>query len=546
MAFHRVAAIGFAALFGRRSKVEATLPMLPFHLPVLATSGAITDTGVDGGMAALDYAVLAAYLALVLGIGIYFLLRQTRPDEFFVGDRKMGSVTVGISVVATDVGGGFSIGLGALGFLLGMSGSWLLFTGLIGAWLAAVLLIPRVKEIGHAKGWMTFPDFLAHRFDGRTRLMAAVVSGAGYAAFVGSQVVAGAALTHAAFGIDITTAVWVVAAVVLLYTAFGGLQAVIYTDTIQWIVLIAGLGLVAVPLAYSAVGGFSELREAVPAGHLSFTSISPITFLAWMATIVPIWFVANTLYQRIYATRDVKTAKRAWYFAGLLEWPVIALLAVSLGVFARALFPEMTSEQADLALPRLIVEILPVGITGLVIAVYFAAIMSTADSCLLASVGNLVNDIYEKYLRRGASPKEVLWVGRILALCLGFLSVLIALYAENVLSAIFLAYGFMAAGLFVPAIAGLLWKRATAAGAFWSMTVGGGLTILIHIIDLNPFEAYDLGTSEASILIALPVACAVMIGVSLLGEPPGMEEKAHMSQEQSSTGPRPKTGTDED
>ncbi len=499
--------------------------MLSLDQPLLASLGANGGGEEElAGMAGLDYVVLAAYMALVMGIGVYFLIRQTRPDEYFVGDRKMGATTVGISVVATDVGGGFSIGLGALGFLMGLSGSWLLFTGLIGAWSAAVLLIPRVKDLGARKGWMTFPDFLAHRFDGRTRLMAAVVSGVGYAAFVGSQVVAGAALTHAAFGIDITTAVWVVAAVVLLYTAFGGLQAVIYTDTIQWVVLIVGLGFVAVPLAFAQVGGLEALREAVPREHLSFTNIGPMTFLAWMLTIIPIWFVANTLYQRIYATRDLKTAKRAWYFAGLLEWPVIALMAVSLGVFARALFPEISEAEADIALPRLIVEILPVGVTGLIIAVYFAAIMSTADSCLLASVGNFVNDIYQKYLRRDAGHKEVLWVGRSLALVLGLISVLIALYAENVLSAIFLAYGFMAAGLFVPAIAGLLWKRATAAGAFWSMTVGGGLTILFHIGSVNPFAEHDLNVAESSVILALPVAFLVMIVVSLLGKPPAADE----------------------
>lgn len=480
------------------------------------SSPAESREDITGGMAGLDFLILAAYMALVIGVGIYFLIRQSRPDEFFVGDRKMGTGYVGISVVATDVGGGFSIGLGALGFLMGMSGSWLLFTGLIGAWSAAVLLIPRVKELGDKKGWMTFPDFLAHRFDGRTRLLAALVSGIGYAAFVGSQVVAGAALAQAAFNIDLVTAVWIVAAVVLVYTAFGGLQAVVYTDTIQWVVLLAGLGLVAVPLSFSAVGGLSGLREMVPAEHLSFSNIGPLQFIAWMATIIPIWFVANTLYQRIYATRDVKSAKRAWYFAGLLEWPVIALLAVSLGVCARALFPDLSAEDADLALPMLIVEILPVGVTGLVIAVYFAAIMSTADSCLLASVGNFVNDIYEKYLRKNASPSEILWIARGLSICLGLVSVVIALYAENVLSAIFLAYGFMAAGLFVPAVAGLLWKRATALGAFCSMSIGGGLTIVIHIAGFNPFESLELSISEASILIAMPVAALVMVGVSLM------------------------------
>ena len=96
----------------------------------------------------IDLSIIAAYLLVVLGIGAFFLRRQKRVEEYFVGDRKMGVAHIGLSVVATDVGGGFSIGLGGLGFVMGLSGSWLLFTGLVGAWMAAVILIPRVKKLG--------------------------------------------------------------------------------------------------------------------------------------------------------------------------------------------------------------------------------------------------------------------------------------------------------------------------------------------------------------------------------------------------------------
>ena len=96
----------------------------------------------------VDAIILSVYFLGMLAVGLYFNRRQTGLDEYFVGGRDMGAGHIGLSVVATDVGGGFSIGLGGLGFVMGLSASWLLFTGLIGAWMAAVLLVPRVKAIG--------------------------------------------------------------------------------------------------------------------------------------------------------------------------------------------------------------------------------------------------------------------------------------------------------------------------------------------------------------------------------------------------------------
>ena len=95
-------------------------------------------------MELIDYIIFAAYLIAMVGVGLYFYLKNQSVDDYFVGGRNIGSLHIGMSVVATDVGGGFSIGLGGLGFAMGLSGSWMLFTGLVGAWLSAVWLIPRV------------------------------------------------------------------------------------------------------------------------------------------------------------------------------------------------------------------------------------------------------------------------------------------------------------------------------------------------------------------------------------------------------------------
>jgi solute:Na+ symporter, SSS family len=95
----------------------------------------------------IDYLIFGVYLLTMLGIGFYFMFKNHSAEDYFVGGRKIGSFHIGLSVVATDVGGGFSIGLGGLGFIMGISGTWLLFTGLIGAWLSAVVLIPKVSKM---------------------------------------------------------------------------------------------------------------------------------------------------------------------------------------------------------------------------------------------------------------------------------------------------------------------------------------------------------------------------------------------------------------
>lgn len=94
----------------------------------------------------VDYVIFILYFLLVLAVGIYFYFKNSSED-YYVGGRKMSPYHIGMSIVATDVGGGFSIGLGGLGYLMGISGSWLLFTGLVGAWLTAIFIIPKIKRL---------------------------------------------------------------------------------------------------------------------------------------------------------------------------------------------------------------------------------------------------------------------------------------------------------------------------------------------------------------------------------------------------------------
>lgn len=462
----------------------------------------------------IDVAIFAVYMVVMLGVGFFFLRKNKSSEDYYVGGRGMGPAHVGLSVVATDVGGGFSIGLGGLGFTMGLSGSWMLFTGLIGAWLAAVILIPAVSSLARKKKLLTFPQLFNHFYNAKVALLAGVISAIGYIGFTSSQILAGAKLASATFiDLDQQTALIIMGVIAIVYTVLGGIKAVIYTDTIQWIILMGGLIFIGIPMSYQAVGGYEAIAATVRPELLSLTNISWATMLNWAITIIPIWFVGMTLYQRIYACKDEKVARKAWFIAGLFEWPVMAFMGVLLGLFARVAadqgmftelgFTDPAAMDAEIGLPLLLRTILPVGLMGLMMSAYFSAIMSTADSCLMAASGNLQTDVLGKFLHSGKTDKSVLRSSQWLTLIVGVLALILAGFMQNVLSLMLYSYAFMVSGLFVPVLGAIFLKRPSALAAFLSMLCGGGLTLTLILLEASlplGLDANIFGISLATVV----------------------------------------------
>lgn len=294
------------------------------------------------------------------------------------------------------------------------------------------------------------------------------------------------------------TALIFMGVIAVAYTAMGGLKAVIYTDVVQWIILLAGLILIGIPLGYHAIGGMDVIRATLPGEFMQLSNIEWQTIVNWAVTIIPIWFVGMTLYQRIYATRSPKEAQRAWYIAGAFEWPVMAFMGVILGLFARVAFETGMFEymgfapggtmDAEMGLPLLLRTILPVGLMGLMMAAYFSAVMSTADSCIMAASGNIESDILKKIRPLPKGKKARLIQSQLITLGIGLLGLLIALQMENVLELMLHSYAFMVSGLFVPVLGAFFTKRGSATAAFWAMIFGGGTTLTLTLLSVDlPF-----------------------------------------------------------
>ena len=281
---------------------------------------------------------------------------------------------------------------------------------------------------------------------------------------------------------------FVIAVVILLYTVLGGIKAVIYTDTIQWIVLLGGLMFLGFPFAIYELGGWEAVRSQLPTSHFSFTNVSFVTLVNWAFTIIPIWFIAMTLYQRVFASPNVKEAKRAFFIAGVFEYPFMAFVGVGLGMLARIAFPESDSE---MALPLMLNSVLPIGVTGFLMASYFSAVMSTADSCLIASSGNFTGDIILLFFKRKLRSKTVIRISQGVTLVVGVLAFLLASTFQNVLDIVLQAYGFMVSGLLVPTLVAYFSKKTDALAAGVSMIGGGGFTLTCILAKVNLPMGFD-------------------------------------------------------
>ncbi len=431
----------------------------------------------------------------MLGVGIYFFRKNESVEDYYVGGRSMGSWHIGLSVVATDVGGGFSIGLGGLGFTIGLAGSWMLFTGLVGAWLSAVVLIPIVSKLSDKHKFFTLPHLFGHFYNGKVAMMAGIISAIGYIGFTSSQLLAGAKLASATFvEIDFLTALIIMGVIAVIYTGIGGMKAVIYTDTIQWIILMSGLIFIGIPISYYAIGGMDTIKATVGPEFLSMGNVSWQQLVNWAITIIPIWFVGMTLYQRIYASKSEKQAKKAWFIAGLFEWPLMAFMGVILGLFSRVAFQNgMFAEvgysvtagmDPEMGLPVLLNTVLPVGLMGLMLSAYFSAVLSTADSCLMAASGNVQTDILSKLFKFKQDRKSQLVASQVVTLSIGVLALLLASYMTNVLELMLYSYAFMVSGLFVPILVALYGKRPNSLAAILSMLIGGTTTVVLIVSNM--------------------------------------------------------------
>ena len=264
------------------------------------------------------------------------------------------------------------------------------------------------------------------------------------------------------------------------------------------------------PLAVSGAGGFSGMREELPASYFSLTAIGWQTIFTYFLLFFFGLMIGQDIWQRVFTARSPGVAQWGSVIAGVYCL-IYAIAGALVGAAARVIIPNIATP--DNAFARIATEALPIGLTGLVLAAALAAVMSTASAGLLASSTILANDVYAGFLVREVNNRVL--VSRVTTLLVGVVVLVISLIVSDVVGALTVAYDLLTGALFVPIVGALFWKRATAAGALSSMLVSS-IVVIVLMATLGLF-------ANGPIIYGMLTSLIVFVVVSLLTPKPPEE-----------------------
>lgn len=511
-----------------------------------------------------DYVVVVVYLVGTLALGIVIGRRLKTGSDFFLGGRSLPWWAIGMSLVATDIGGTDIIGVGGAAYTHGMAVANFEWIGCVPAMIVgAFVFIP----FFYRTGVYTVPEFLECRYNAGVRSVMALCWLLFMACNLGIMLLASGKMMSAVFGWDAALCIWLTAGLVGTYTCVGGLAAVVYTDMIQCAVMIAGCLLVLV-MGLIEVGGIGELRtrlaevearqtavetagDPTSAEHVEHTSlILPVdtaTPFPWtgiyfgLALILsPAYWIGNqAIVQRSLGARSEFEAKASYIWGAVLKNLIPIIVAVP-GLVAVVLLPDL--EDGDMAFPALVNQLLPVGLRGLFVAAFLAALMSSIDSYLNSAATIVSYDLYKRFFNRNVSDERLLTIGRITTLALvGFaISFAFFLMRMSESSGIYAIFQTLMAFFQGPAFAilliGILWKRATGTAALIALLCG--IATSISLFTLNQPPVYEALGWQPLFRIQEPflyfsvwafvVTALLLVTISLMTRPEPDEKLAYV------------------
>lgn len=429
-------------------------------------------------MAALDTGIIFFYMALMVAIGIYANYQQKNVEDYYIAGRRLGPLSIACLWLASWVGGASIVGSSARAHEIGVSAVWYVLALAIGCLLFGLFAASRIKKLGDDHSHLTYPDFIEQRFDSRTRIVATITTSAAMIAYAAGQMVAIGAILSVLIGWDYSQALLLASAIVISYTAFGGYLAVTYTDWVQFILLFVGIVIIGVPIAISEAGSFSEMQAVLPAGHFDIGAWGWAKIIALVFSIVLSFFVAMDSFTRCYAARDAAAARRGALLAVVFMLP-IAVAATWLGLASAVLYPDV--ETSNGILTTFVLGYFPTGLKGLMLVGIIAAVMSSADICILTASANLTRDVYQRYLNPKISKDVMLRLGMWSSLAAGLLATLMAWKMQDIIDVLLLGFTINSAALFVPTMAALFMKKTNSNAAFWSIALSLSTVIVWKI-----------------------------------------------------------------
>ncbi len=423
----------------------------------------------------IDNIILVVYLGVVLLIGILAGKKVKTLEDFSVGGRSFSYMVIFATLSASFIGGGFSMGNAEKVFLFGLVNIFALWGFSIKEILVAQFIAPKIKKYNNP---ISVGDIMAHHYGKASKVITGIFSVILCAGILGAQIGAIGYIFNVFLGLEKIYGILIGVGIVIVYSTIGGMRAVIWTDILQFIVLSIGIPLVLI-FGVIKAGGVSNVINSVPAGHLTF--LGPKTILAFLSLFLT-FIVGETLVppyvQRLFLSKDVKQVRKGTLLSGLFSFPFF-LITGAIGLVALVLYPEI---DANLALPHMIKNVLPVFLKGIVVAGVISIVMSSADSFLNSAAVSFVRDVVDPI-----APKKKIndfTLVKIANLAVGIIAVVFAISIKSILDILIYSYNFWSPVLLIPLIAGIMGMKVRKENFYWAFA-GGALGVLIWKVILK-------------------------------------------------------------
>lgn len=486
----------------------------------------------------MDSLVVIIYLAAMVGFGVWGRFKAHNQEDFLVAGRRLGGLLYTGTMSAVVLGGASTIGGVGLGYTAGLSGMWLVLAIGLGIIALSLFFAPKIQKLEI----YTVSQMLELRYGKGSRFVSGAIMTAYGLMISTTSTVAYATVFHALFDLNKVWSVLIGGGIVILYSMLGGMWSITLTDFVQFFIQTIGIFLIMLPIVLSKSGGISELFSSLPESHTSPVGIGWEAILGYILIYTLGLLIGQDIWQRVFTARSPGVARWGGFSAGVYCL-LYAVAGALIGMAATKIVPGI-EVQDDVFVAVVDASMSPV-LAGIVLAAALAAMMSTASGSLMAASTVCRQDIVEPILARkdivpergdgvgaGAGAKDTATDGsdasasasgisgsesgsgarstlvrslvretgdevrdsRIYLIVLGVVTLVLAMIMPSVVEALTVAYNLLVAGLFIPILGGLVFKRGTIVGVMAGMILGAVTTVIVMIVaGIYANEAIYLG-----------------------------------------------------
>ncbi|HEY8401326.1 MAG TPA: sodium:solute symporter [Cytophagaceae bacterium] len=483
----------------------------------------------------IDLCIIGAYFLLVFIVGFYYSRKEKTSTDYFLAGRHIKWYAIGAALFASNISSEHFIGLSGTGYNTGLAVGMFEWSACFVVLILGWVFVPFYLK----SGVFTMPEFLERRYNEKCRWFLTSISIVAYVLTkISVTLLAGGIVLNAVMGWDLYTSAIVMVIATGIYTVAGGLSAVIYTEVLQTIILIAGAIILTI-LGMNEVGGTTALFEKAPEGFFSLFKPADHPEFPWpgmifgtLVTGIWYWCTDQFIVQRVLSAKNIDHARSGSIFAGFLKLLPVFILIIP-GIIARVLYPNIPPNEAY---PAIITNLLPAGIRGVVVASVMAALMSSLASCFNSSSTLFTIDVYKKWYPH-ANEFVLVNIGRIATFVLVIFGIIWVSFINSISDQLYVymqtIQAYIAPPVTVIFLLGVLWARGTGNAAYITLVAGfaiGVFRFALEIINKNYVLAPGLLKSIAEInflyfaMIIFVICVLLFVVVSLLSPQPAASQ----------------------